>query len=143
MNDQKIDEARTFLAAWPDARAIELLLPDLNGILRGKRIGRRELQSLWRDGVAFPATGILLDSRGALIDGLSYGSDDGDPDYVCRPVPGSLVPVPWVKTHPGQCLVALEHRDGRPFFADARHVLAGVLSRFAALGLTPVVAVEF
>ncbi len=143
MNDQKMDEARRFLAAWPDTRAVELLLPDLNGILRGKRIGRRELQSLWRDGVAFPATGILLDSRGALIDGLSYGSDDGDPDYVCRPVPGSLVPVPWLKTHPGQCLVALEHRDGRPFFADARHVLAGVLSRFAALGLTPVVAVEF
>ena len=98
MNDQQVDEARALLAAWPDTRAVELLLPDLNGILRGKRIGRRELLSLWRDGIAFPATGILLDSRGALIDGLSYGSDDGDPDYVCRPVPGSLVPVPWAKT---------------------------------------------
>lgn len=142
MNDKAVDEVRNFLAAWPDTRAVELLLPDLNGILRGKRIGRRELQSLWRDGISFPATGILLDSCGALIDGLTYGSDDGDPDYVCRLVPGSLVPVPWAKTHPGQCLVALEYRDGRPFFADTRHVLAGVVSRFAALGLTPVVAVE-
>jgi glutamine synthetase len=143
MHDKAVDEARNFLAAWPDTRAIELLLPDLNGILRGKRIGRRELQSLWRDGITFPATGILLDSRGALIDGLSYGSDDGDPDHVCRPVSGSLVPVPWAATHPGQCLVALEYRDGRPFFADCRHVLAGVVNRFAELGLTPVVAVEF
>jgi glutamine synthetase len=142
MNDEPVDEARSFLAAWPDIRAVELLLPDLNGILRGKRIGRRELQSLWRDGITFPATGILLDSRGALIDSIVYGSDDGDPDYVCRPVAGSLVPVPWARTQPGQCLVALEQRDGRPFFADPRHVLAGVLSRFAALGLTPVVAVE-
>ena len=125
MNDRPVDEARNFLAAWPDARAVELLLPDLNGILRGKRIGRRELQSLWRDGITFPATGILLDSRGALIEGLSYGSDDGDPDYVCRPVPGSLVPVPWAKTQAGQCLVTLEHRDGRPFFADCMQVLAG------------------
>ena len=41
MNDRPVDEARNFLAAWPDARAVELLLPDLNGILRGKRIGRR------------------------------------------------------------------------------------------------------
>lgn len=143
MNDRKVDEANAYLAAWPDTRAVELLLPDLNGILRGKRISRRELLSLWRDGLSFPATGILLDSRGALIDGLAYGSDDGDPDYVCRPVPGSLVPVPWVKTRPGQCLVSLEHRDGQPFFADVRHVLAGVLKRFATLGLTPVVAVEF
>lgn len=142
MNDEPVDEARSFLAAWPDTRAVELLLPDLNGILRGKRIGRRELQSLWRDGITFPATGILLDSRGALIDGCAYGSDDGDPDHVCRPVPGSLVPVPWASTQPGQCLLSMEHRDGRPFFADPRHVLAGVVSRFAALGLTPVVAVE-
>ena len=72
MNDRQIDEARSFLAAWPDTRTVELLLPDLNGILRGKRIGRRELLSLWRDGIAFPATGILLDSRGALIDGGSF-----------------------------------------------------------------------
>ena len=143
MNNKQVDEANAYLAAWPDTRAVELLLPDLNGILRGKRISRRELLSLWRDGIAFPATGILLDSRGALIDGLSYGSDDGDPDYVCRPVAGSLVPMPWMKLRPGQCLMTLEHRDGRPFFADARHVLAGVLGRFAELGLTPVVAVEF
>lgn len=136
-------EAADFLAANPDVRAVELLLPDLNAILRGKRISRREVAGLFREGISFPATGILLDSRGSLIDGLAHGSDDGDPDYVCQPVPGSLVPVPWSKTPLGQCLITMYERDGRPYFADARHVLAGVLARFAGLGLTPVVAVEY
>jgi len=36
-------EAADFLAANPEIRAVELLLPDLNGILRGTRVSRREL----------------------------------------------------------------------------------------------------
>ena len=134
-------EAASFLAANPEVRSVELLLPDLNAILRGKRVSRRELAGLFREGISFPATGILMDSRGSLIEGLAHGSDDGDPDYVCLPVAGSLARVPWSKTPLGQCLISMYERDGRPYFADARHVLAGVLARFAALGLTPVVAV--
>ena len=79
----------------------------------------------------------------SLIDGLAHGSDDGDPDYICQPVAGTLARVPWSKTPLGQCLISMYERDGRPYFADARHVLAGVLARFTAMGLTPVVAVEY
>lgn len=136
-------EPREFLAAHPDVRAVEVLLPDLNGILRGKRITRRELEALGREGLGFPGTGILLDSRGALIDGLPYGQADGDPDHLCLPVPGSLAVVPWAKTPLAQCLVRMVHRDGTPFFADGRHVLESVVARFRDLGLTPVVAVEY
>lgn len=136
-------EAAGFLAANADIRAVELLLPDLNGILRGKRISRREVPGLYRDGLGFPATGILLDSRGMLIDGLAEGHDDGDPDRVCHPVAGSLVRAPWARTACGQCLLTMHERDGRPYFADPRHLLASVLARFAGLGLKPVVAVEY
>jgi glutamine synthetase len=124
-------------------RQAELLLPDLNGILRGKRCTLEELAGAARAGLSFPASGLLLDSRGMLIDGLEHGSADGDPDYVCRPVPGSLVAVPWSKTPLVQALLGMAHRDGRPYFGDSRHVLAGVVARFAELGLTPVVAVEY
>ena len=95
----------------PDIRAVELLLPDLNAILRGKRVSRRELAGLFREGISFPATGILMDSRGSLIDGLAHGSDDGDPDYVCHARcrvagPGALVedaarPVPDLDVRAG------------------------------------------
>lgn len=127
----------------PGLRHVELLLPDLNGILRGKRCTLRELEGIARAGLSFPASGFLLDSRGSLIEGLAHGSADGDPDYLCRLVPGSVVPVPWSKRPLAQALLGMEQRDGRPYFADSRQVLARVLSRFAETGLTPVVAVEY
>jgi len=127
----------------PGLRHIELLLPDLNGILRGKRCSLGELEGVLRSGLSFPASGFLLDSRGMLIDGLAQGNEDGDPDYVCRLVPGSVVPVPWSKSPLGQGLLSMENRDGSPYFADSRQVLAGVLRRYADLGLKPVIAVEY
>jgi glutamine synthetase len=130
-------------AALPALRQVELLFPDLNGILRGKRCTLAEFRGIARNGLAFPATGLLLDSRGALIDGLREGSDDGDPDYLCRPVPGSLAPVTWSRGALAQVLMSMESRDGSPYFADSRAVLGRVLGQFAASGLTPVVAVEF
>lgn len=129
--------------AEPRLRQVELLLPDLNGILRGKRCTLQELEGIARAGLSFPASGYLLDSRGSLIEGLAQGSEDGDPDYLCRLVPSSIVPVPWSKAPLAQALLAMEHRDGRPYFADSRQVLADVVARFAALELTPVIAVEY
>ncbi len=130
-------------SALPGLRQVELLFPDVNGILRGKRCTLGEIHALAHDGLPFPATGLLLDSRGMLIEGLPQGSDDGDPDFLGRPVPGSLVPVPWSRSPLAQVLMGLQHRDGTPHFADSRQVLAGVLERFTALGLRPVIAVEF
>lgn len=135
-------EAAAFLAAHADMRMVELLVPDLNGILRGKRLAPREVDGLFRRGVSLPATAVLLDSRGSLIGGLPYGTTDGDPDCLCRPVAGTLAPVPWADGL-GQCLGGLVAADGAPWFADSRHVLGRVLDRFRADGLTPVVAVEF
>ena len=127
----------------PGLRHVELLLPDLNGILRGKRCTLREFASIERSGLSFPASGFLLDSRGMLIEGLAHGSEDGDPDHLCRVVPGSLTAVPWSKTPLAQVLLGMEYRDGRPYFADSRNVLASVLTRFGEIGLTPVIAVEY
>ncbi len=143
MQQQLAQEIARLRRQQPGLRHVELLLPDINGILRGKRCTMKELDGVVRNGLSFPATGYLLDSRGTLIEGLPHGSTDGDPDFCCRLVPGSLVPVPWAKTPLAQGLLSMEHRDGRRHFADSRGTLAGVLARFAELGLTPVVAVEY
>ncbi len=127
----------------PGLRHVELLLPDMNGILRGKRCTLGEFESIARSGLSFPASALMLDSRGTLIEGLAHGTRDGDPDYLCRVVPGSLCDVPWSKTPLAQALLGMEDRDGKPYFADSRQVLASVVNRFGELGLTPVVAVEF
>lgn len=136
-------EAEAFLAAHPDIRTVDLLLPDLNGILRGKRLAAAEALKLFSGGISVPATAQLLDSRGGLTPGLPYGLEDGDPDESCRAVPGSLVAVPWASLPLAQCLTVLSRRDGGPLPGDSRSVLSAVVAHFAPLGLTPVVAVEY
>lgn len=138
-----LDDLDRLRGAAPGLRQVELLFPDLNGILRGKRCTLGEFRGIARDGLSFPATGLLLDSRGMLIERLPHGSEDGDPDYRCRPVPGSLTLVPWARGALAQVLMSMEDGEGKSHFADSRAVLGRVLARLRALGLRPVVAVEY
>ncbi|MDW7746121.1 glutamine synthetase family protein [Halomonas sp.] len=137
------DEARDFLDRHPDVDSVDLLISDLNGVLRGKRIPRDNLEKAYRDGVNLPASVFALDILGNTIESTGLGLSIGDSDRVCRPVAGSLMPSPWLRdARQAQLLMTMTEADGAPFFADPRQVLARVLERLRRAGLTPVVAVE-
>ncbi|MGM0537410.1 MAG: glutamine synthetase family protein [Pseudomonadota bacterium] len=137
------DEARDFLDRHPDVDSVDLLISDLNGVLRGKRIPRDNLEKAYRDGVNLPASVFALDILGNTIEATGLGLSIGDSDRVCRPVAGSLMPSPWLRdARQAQLLMTMTEADGTPFFADPRQVLARVLERLRRAGLTPVVAVE-
>ncbi|MGF7162302.1 glutamine synthetase [Rhodoligotrophos appendicifer] len=137
-------EAETFLAAHPEILAVDMLITDMNGILRGKQLARNYLGKLYDDdGVRLPGSIFLLDSTGANVLTYDYGTRDGDPDYYCYAVPGLLAPVPWSKRPTAQVLASMYHDDGTPFFADPRHVLSRTLDRLAEIGLKPVIAIEY
>ena len=137
------DDPAEFLQQNPDIRSIELLVPDLNGLLRGKRIGRGGLVRLFEKGMMLPGSVFALDCTGANVDKTGLVWEDGDADRICRPVPGSLRVVPWSEGHVAQMLLRMEENDGTPFPIDPQNVLAGLLERFAGIGLRPCVAVEF
>lgn len=129
------------LAAHPDARWVDLLLPDGNGLLRGKRVAAGTLGKVYRDGVCLPMSLIGTDVTGNTVEETGLGYDIGDEDRICRPIPGTLQPVPW-RGDALQCLIAMEDGDGGLFEAAPRVLLQRVLERIRARGLTPVVAVE-
>lgn len=135
-------EVESFLAAHPEISGVELLVPDGSGIIRGKRLAREALPKLYVDGVRLPGSIFALDCTGADVEEAGLQWADGDADRVCWPVPGTLKPVPWHKRPLGQVLLTMHEEDGRPFFADPRQVLNGVLERYRRDGLTPVIAVE-
>jgi glutamine synthetase len=130
------------LLAMPDCQAIDLLLPDMNGVLRGKRVAREALEKVYAQGVSLPMSLIATDITGNTVEETGLGYAIGDEDRTCRPIPGSLRPVPWQDRGMAQLLLAMEDVDGKPFEANPRAVLARVLQRFTARGLTPVVAIE-
>lgn len=136
-------ELETFLAANSALRHVDVFLADLNAVERGKRIDRAALPGLFRDGMLLPGSMFALDVQGGTVQATGLGFDEGDADRPCRPLPGTLVPVPWQGDGLAQLQVSMYEHDGRPFFADPRHVLVKVLDRFHRLNLTPVVAVEY
>lgn len=125
-----------------DCEQVDLILPDMNGLLRGKRVTRDALEKVYTDGVCLPMSLIATDITGNTVEETGLGYDIGDEDRICRPVPGSLKPVPWAPRPMAQLLLSMEDGDGQPFEANPREVLRRVLDRYAARGLRPVVAVE-
>jgi glutamine synthetase len=137
-----LSEAEAFLAANADASAVDLLVPDGSGIMRGKRLARDGVKKLYSEGVRLPGSIFALDVVGDDVEAAGLRWREGDADRICRPVAGTLRPVPWHPRPLGQVLLTMFEEDGRPFYADPRQVLAGVLERYRADGLRPVVAVE-
>ena len=130
-----------FLAEHPLTQALELLLPDLVGILRGKRVGLDEAPGLFRGEGLFTTSLYAIDTAGQNVDESGLVWEEGDADRSLYLDPVTLRPVPW-KPERAQTIGGLRNRDGSAFFADPRSVLAGVVARFAERGLTPCVALE-
>ena len=134
--------AQAFLAARPAVKVVDVLLPDLCGILRGKRVDVADLAIVYDQGMYLPASMFALDVMGGTIQATGLGFDEGDADRPCVPVPGSLFASPWLGPSVAQLQVQMLNHDQRPFFGDPRHALDTVLERYAARGWRPVVALE-
>ena len=135
-------ELDAFLAEHPEIAFFDVLFTGMSGVPRGKRLRRHEMAGVYDYGRFLPGSILVVDITGqdCAETGLVWG--DGDADRRGRPAPGHLAPAPWLGPDVGQALLSLYELDGTPNDLDPRHVLAGVLDRFAADGLTPVVAVE-
>lgn len=123
-------------------QSIELLVADLAGVLRGKRIRPRDFDKTFEKGFNLPGGTVVLETSGDVVPGIPYTADDGDPDIDARVVAGSLVPIPWAKKPMAQALFRFYTRDGKAFFADPRHVLERAAAPLHKMGLTIVMAVE-
>jgi glutamine synthetase len=136
------NELDAFVASRPGLRFIDLLLPDIHGVDRGKRVDLGSARSSFANGLLLPGSMFALDVSGGTVQETGMGFDEGDADRPCLPIEGSLVEVPWLDHGVAQAQVTMHERDGRPFAGDPRHALARVLAQFEPLGLKPVVAIE-
>ncbi len=136
------DEARAFLAANPQIEFVELVFTNLSGVPRGKRLRRHELMAVYEQGRFLPGSILVCDITGRDCEGTGLVWADGDADRLAWPAPGTLVPAPWLGADTAQVIASLYELDGTPNDLDPRHVLRRVVDRFAADGLTPVVACE-
>jgi len=137
-----IAEIRRLEKTYGRFESVDLLIPDLSGFLKGKRIRRDEFEKCARDGFAFCGGATLLNSLGEVTTGVPYGADDGDPDLPARLVPGSVAPVPWSRRPMAQAFFRMCDENGKDFALEPRAVLERALSPLQKRGVTPVVATE-
>lgn len=135
-------EYRAFCAEHPDLEAVEFLLVDPNGILRGKWAPADALEKAFQDGVNFPLSLHGLDVWGREVAETGLHIETGDRDGYCRATRGSLSIVPWAKRKTAQVLLQTFTPEGDPFMADPRQVLKKKIADINASGRFPVVAFE-
>jgi len=135
-------ELEAYLVAHPETRFMEPLIADMNGILRGKRVGVDDLGKAFKGGVNMCAATTILDTLGNSFESIPYGLNDGDPDGSAIAVAGSLAPVPWATLPTAQVLLEMKNLDGTPYENDPRNVLRRAMQPLYDLGLNPVLATE-
>lgn len=134
-----IDEARAFLHAHTSLQWIDIVMFDLNGIARGKRIRPADLPAIADKGMLVPSTVYIMDPRGNCVEETGLLWETGDPDLEFRILAGTLSSVPVNgTTHAQAVMVPLDDGAG----LDPRAVLKRQIARFTDAGLTPVCAVE-
>lgn len=134
-------EVAEYLVQYPDTQYVDVLLTDLNGIFRGKRLPVSALDKL-EAGCFFPGSVFAMDFRGNVVEETGVGQDIGEPDLPCFPIADTLVPSANDPDNVAQLLLTMVTEDEQPFPLEPRNVLARVWEQVKARGLTPVVALE-
>lgn len=135
-------EGRDFLAAHPDIEFFEMFFTSLTGVPRGKRLRRSEVMKLYEGSAFLPGSIVAVDILGADCEDTGMVWETGDADRIARAVPGGIVPAPWIGEDAAQVMCSLHDLAGEVTPFDPRAVLQRVLDRYAADGLTPMVACE-
>jgi len=141
-NEQTNFELESFLNSNPDLLFADLLIADMNGVVRGKRVDRNTLAKVYANGINLPASLFALDINGSTVESTGLGLDIGDSDRICFPISETLCREPWQKRPTAQLLMTMHELDGTPFFADPREVLRQVIAKFDELNLTICAAFE-
>ena len=115
-------------------------MPDLAGGLRGKWITRNKLEKAFNGGLKLPVSTLAFDVWGR--DPEEWVFQSGDADGVCAGDIRTLAASPWLKRPTGQLLASINDVDGSLCGYDPRNIVQALMTRFDALGLTPVLASE-
>ena len=135
-------ELDRFLDEHPGIEFFEVFFTAMSGVPRGKRIRRHEMKAVYEYGRFLPGSILVNDITGQDCEATGLVWEDGDADRLCKPVPGTLVPAPWLGDDVAQVMLSLFELDGVWNDLDPRRILTGVIERFRADDMIPVAACE-
>lgn len=127
---------------------IRISFADQHGILRGKTIMARDLESAIKSGVTMVSTLLLKDTSHRTVfpvwqddAGLGEGVLTGAGDFVMVPDPSTFRILPW-SPHSGWVLSDIYLTSGEPVPFSSRHILRNALAALAQKNATFVAGLE-
>lgn len=124
-----------------DLSSIRAAVVDLNGVWRGKRLPASQADKLLSEGARMPLSISAVDIWGTDTDNpLVF--ETGDADGFAKPTGRGALPMNWLAQPTSIVPLWMWQEDGSPSDVDPRQVLARVVERYAAAGLTVVSAME-
>jgi glutamine synthetase len=122
---------------------IECLVPDMNGVIRGKVFPAQNFLQSERDGsLRIPSSIYLLTVTGEYADEADEAISTQDPDVVLRPDIDTICVAPGYKTPTAFVFADAYNTTGEPYDIAPRYVLRRVMKLYDEAGLRPVVAPE-
>lgn len=135
-------EYQAYCATHGAPERIEMMMCDLNAVLRGKWLPGDEIDKLAKGQVRLPQSTYAPSILGAEVPESGLGAIQGDPDGMLMAIPGTLLEVPWADGNVAQVLAEMVLPDGAVSPLSPRDCLARQLRALADDGLFPVVASE-
>ncbi|MCF6301625.1 MAG: glutamine synthetase family protein [Devosiaceae bacterium] len=133
---------QNWLDTHPELDSVRVVVCDLNGVLRGKRLPIEKLPKIFANEVRLPLSVVDVDIWGEDIAGSKLVFETGDADGIGMHTGRGILPVTWGEKPSAMVPVWLALEDGSSFCSDPRRALDFIVQKFSKLGLTPVVATE-
>jgi len=122
---------------------IECLIPDMNGVIRGKVFPAQKFLQSERDGsLRIPSSIYLITVTGEYADEADEAISTQDPDVVLRPDFDTICVAPGYKTPTAFVFADSYNTTGEPYDIAPRYVLRKVMKLYEDAGLRPMVAPE-
>ena len=135
--------AAAFMAENPDIEIVELVFPDMNGLMRGKWLPAAQIGKLAEGAVRMPKSSYNLDIASEDVAEAKIAVDIGDPDGIGWPIAHAFGRALWLDRPTAIVLMTMTEPDGvTPCIYDPRQALARITARLAERGITAVVAPE-
>jgi len=144
--ERKASDGLARLTEWIAERGIaevECIVPDMNGVQRGKVLPAGKFLSGVKDGtLRIPGSVFSVTITGEYPDGVGHIVPVTDPDRVMVPDAATICEAPGFKTKTAYVIADAFDRNGSAVAVAPRMILKRVLELYADKGWQPVIAPE-
>lgn len=134
------------LATWiadHKVTEIECIVPDMNGVQRGKVLPAAKFLSSVKDGtLRIPGSIFTVTINGEYPEDIGHIVPSYDPDQIMVPDPDTICEAPGFTTPTAYVIADTFGRDGTPIAFAPRMILKRVIKLFEDKGWKPVIAPE-